>query len=360
MELNENNIQFIFYKQRLIKNYNKYKKLGNIYYPLKTNSNHLIINNLHKIFNNQDGFLLSNINHYEYLNKLGISPKKMCLINVLTSNDSIKYLYDQGVRFFVFDNYDSLKYFCSYANLKECKIAIRLNTMEVFDDTLMHLGADTKECLRMINLLKNKCFKIGISFYLQTKIKDKPKAMELMINYIINNFKNEKLDFISIAGLKNNLKKEYLEKVKETMKLKEIILEPGKYLVGDTFDLITKIIRVKKIKNKTIVIIKNGIYSGLLDILLYNEKFKISFKNHQGKYIEFSHKKDEKHNYGIYMCGGSSDSGDVIGMIYIEEKYKNDIKKDTEVLFQDIGSYFEEFFMPYGGDINKKYICIAE
>ena len=351
MDLNE----FIFYKQRLINNYHEYKKLGNIYYPLKTNSNHLIINNLNKIFTNQDGFLISNINHYKCLNKLGISSQKMCLINVLASNDSIKYLYEQGVRFFVFDNYDSLNYFCSYANLKECKIAIRLNTMEVFDDTLMHLGADTKECLRMINLLKNKCFEIGISFYLQTKIKDKPKAMELMINYIINNFKNEKLDFISIAGLKNNLKKDWLEKVKETMNLKEIILEQGKYLVADTFDLITKIIRIKEIKNQKIVIIKNGIYSGLLDIILYNEKFKMYFKNHQGKLIEFSHIKNDKYNHEIYMCGGSSDSGDVIGMVYIEEKYKDDITVGTEVLFKEIGAYFEEFFMPYGGDINKIY-----
>ena len=131
-------------------------------------------------------------------------------------------------------------------------------------------------------------------------------------------------------------------------------------MVGNTFDMITKVIRLKNIKDKSIVIIKNGIYSGLLDVLLYNEKFQFYLKTINNDYIEFSHVKDNEHDYEIYMCGGSSDSGDIIGTMYINKKYRDEIKIGTEILIKDIGSYFEEFFMNYGGDINKVFMEVDE
>ena len=362
MNLDENDVEFLFNPNKLIYNYNGYKKLGNIFYPLKTNSNDMIIYNLKKIFNPEDGFLISNTKHYDILRKLNVTPDRMCLINVLSGNGTIKYLYNQGVRFFVFDSISILKYFMTYANLRECKIAIRLNTMEMFKDTLMHLGANTDECIEMIKLLKNKCQKVGISFYLQTKIKNEKNAMEKMLNYIKQNFNDCKLDFINIAGIKkySELNEKYLKKIKTSMDLSEIILEPGKYLVGNTFDMITKVIRLKIIEDKSIVIIKNGIYSGLLDVLLYNEKFHFYFKTLNNDYVEFSYVKDNKHDYEMYMCVGSSDSGDVIGTVYINKKYKDEIKVGTEILIKNIGSYFEEFFMDYGGDINKIFVEVDE
>lgn len=362
MDLKENDIEFLFNKRNLINNYNGYKKYGNIFYPLKTNSNQIVISYLKQLLDSKDGFLISNLVHYNLLTELNISPNKMCLINVLSGDNTIKYLYNKGVRFFVFDNLNTLNQFISYANLKECKIAMRLNTMEVFEDTLMHLGANTNECKQMLELLKDKCNKVGISFYLQTKIKKETSALEKMLDYIKQNFQNFKLNFISIAGVKeySMLNEQYLEELKSFMDLSEIILEPGKHLVGNTFDMITKVIRLKNIKDKSIVIIKNGIYSGLLDVVLYNEKFQFYFKTLNNDYIEFSHVKDNEHDYEIYMCGGSSDSGDIIGTMYINKKYIDQIKVGTEILIKDIGSYFEEFFMNYGGDINKVFMEVDE
>lgn len=357
MVLNENDIEFLFDIKRLNYNYGGYKKLGNIFYPLKTNSNQIVIKQLNSIFNNNDGFLISNIDHYNTLSQLNILPSKMCLINVLSGNDTIKYLYEKGVRFFVFDNCDTLNSFLSYADLTQCKISVRINTMEVFNDTLMHLGASTAECRKMLNILNTKCDNIGISFYLQTKIKKEKNAMKKMLSYIEQSFRGFKLKFISIAGIEefSSLDEEYLKNLKLSMNLDEIILEPGKHLVGNTFDMRTKVIRVKNIGNKSIIIIKAGIYSGLFDVVLYDEKFKIYFKSKNNNYIKFSYTKDNEHNYEIYMCGGSSDSGDVIGTMYINEKYKQEMEIGTEILVKDIGAYFEEFIMPYGGDINKVY-----
>jgi len=359
MELHENDVKFLINCKKLIENYDSYKGLGTIYYPLKTNSNKILLETLNnKIKETEGGFLISNINHFNLLTSLNVLPSQMCLINVLSGDNTIKYLYENGVRFFVFDNLNSLNEFISYANLEECKIAIRINTMEVFNDTLMHLGTSTNECKDMLNKLKGKCKDIGISFYLQTFIKNEINALERMLNYIEKNFNNYDLNFISIAGVKKHseIDKYSLNKIKLSLNLNEIILEPGKYLVGDTIDMITKVIRLKKVKDKLILIIKNGIYSGFLDVLLYDEKFKLYFKTKNNNYVEFCHKKDSTHNYEVYICGGSSDSGDIIGTMYINEDYKDEIEIGTDIIVKEVGAYFEEFFMPYGGDINKVYV----
>ena len=56
------------------------------------------------------------------------------------------------------------------------------------------------------------------------------------------------------------------------------------------------------------------------------------------------------------MCGGSSDSGDKIGLMYINSKYKNQLKVGAKFRIKNVGAYFEEFFMPYSNDLNKIFI----
>lgn len=355
--LKQNNIEFLFNKNKLYQNYISYKEKGDIFYPVKANANGLVLKNLKCYFDDADGFLISNISQFNDLIKLNISPRKMCLMNVLASSDTIKYLYKNGVRFFCFDDLDSLKEFLSYANLNECKISVRINTVEVFDDAFIHLGASYSECREMLTLLNNNCKKVGISFYIQKKLKKISNVIEKMLDYIKENFNEYNLNFISIAGINKEIEldKEYLKNLKEEMKLDEIILEPGKYLVGDVIDLKTRVIRTKNIKDKRIIIIKNGIYNGLLDVLVYDEKFKFYFKDTNNKYHEFSYIKDSEHDFEVYMCGGSSDSIDVIGTMYISSKYEEELNNITEILIKDVGAYFEEFFMSYGGDINKIY-----
>lgn len=361
MNDNENEITFLINKNVIIHNYKNYSKIGNVFYPLKTNTNKIVLKTLIDNFNSCDGFLISNINHFNLLDSMKVSQKNMCYINVLSGDNTIKYLYDRGVRFFVFDNFKSLEKFISYANLSECKISIRLNTMEMFNDTLMHLGASTTECKEMLDLLNDKCDSIGISFYLQTKIKNEIGALERILHYISENFNNYKIDFLSLAGIKSydEINVDIINQTKSQLHLKSIILEPGKYLVGNSISMITKIIRIKNINNKNILIIKNGIYSGLLDVVLYNEKFKLYLIDND-KYIDFSYIKDDNHNIEVYICGGSSDSGDVIGTLYVSEDCFNKISVGSEILIKDVGAYFEEFFMSYGGDINKVYMEVDE
>lgn len=360
-KLEENNVYFYIDKNKLIDNFSGFSKLGSVYYPLKSNSNNIILETLKSLMNGNgtdNGFLISQISHYEKLKKSGVEADKMCLINVLAEDKTVEYLYEEGVRFFTFDNLNSLQNYAKYADLSESKLAIRLSSAEAFNDKFTHLGGDTNECLEMVNYLKNKCFDYGISFYLQKDIKSEKNPLEKMLDYIITNFKDSNLNFISIGGVKryNKINIDVINKAKEQLNINQIILEPGRHLLEDTVDLETKVIRTKTINNKSVLIIKNGIYSGFFDSLLYNKKFEFYFESRTDGKIKIKYEKTNENDHEFFMCGGSSDSGDKLGTMYIDKKYKNELIVQSKFYVKSIGTYFEEFFMPYSEDLNKIYI----
>ena len=360
IKLEENNIYFYFDKRKLKENFKNFSKLGNIYYPLKTNSNEVLIKKLQPLMDNgNNGFLISSIHHYKTLKKENVNPLKMFFINVLAEDNTIKYLYDSGIRFFTFDNLNTVINFSKYADLSKAKIAIRISTMQLFNDKFTHLGADLEETIQILTFLKNsKCKNYGISFYIQNNLKAENDAIEKMLKYIQEKFNNQGINFVSIGGLgkSQEIKKEIFDNLKEKLRINQIILEVGRNLVENTFEMETRVIRVKTINDKRIVIIKNGIFSGFFDVLLYNRKFPIYLKCKKDKEIKIQYEKSEANDFAFYMCGGSSDSGDKIGTMYINSKYKDELKKGARIIVKDVGAYFEEFFMPYSNDLKKVFI----
>lgn len=357
--IEENDVYFHFNKSKLIDNFKKFNEYGIIYYPLKTNSNLNILKELENLnYKYDNGFLISSITNFETLRKLEVDASRMCFINVCAENETIKLLYENGVRFFTFDNIKSLIEFSKYANLNETKVVIRISTMQVFNNKFTHLGADFDETIEMINFLKGKCSRYGISFYIQNNLKKEEKSLEKIAKFIEEKYINCGMKFINIGGVDeiSSINKDVLYKLKEKIKIDELILEIGRNLVENAVELRTRIIREKIINNKKVIIIKNGIYSGFFDTLLYNKQFSIHFISKNGDKVKIEYQKTQESDYEFTMCGGSSDSGDILGKMYIDSKYKDELVENAEFCVENVGAYFEEFFMPYSNDLNKVYI----
>lgn len=356
MEDRLNIVNFYLNINKLKKNYDSFNKIGQIYYPMKTNSNTTVIKELNKLYNgSENGFLITHKSHYNKLKELGISSNRICVSNILMNEIDIQYLYNQGVRYFTFDNINSLKDFLKYASASEVKIAIRLNIVEVFN-VFSHLGALTNDCKAMFDLLKEyKIQNYGISFYLQKETLPNENVLNSMLDYIKCNFNNYSMSFINIGGAikPEDIDNEKLNELKEVLKANRIILEPGRYLIGNAGYMETEIIK-KQFENT--FIIKNGIYSGLLDCLLYNKKFELYLKDNSElirlKYEPFEDSKE------FIICGASSDSGDRIGKFYIDIEEYNKLKVGTKIIVENALAYVEEFFMPLGGDFKIKYNII--
>lgn len=359
INLEENNINFYINKIKIIENFNNFNLLGDVYYPLKTNSNKMIIEMLKtKLSKENNGFLISSIYHFETLQKENINSLKMCFINALAEDETVKYLYNNGVRFFTFDNLNSVINFSKYADLSKVKIAIRLSTTQVFNDKFTHLGANLEECKKIFIFLKNKCNDYGISFYIQNNLKTENDVLETILKYMQEKYNDLGINFVSIGGLNKSkeISKAMLEDFKNKLNIKQIILEVGRYLVEDAIDMETRIIRKNTVGNIKTIIIKNGIYSGFFDVLLYNKKFSIYLITKDNEKIKVEYEKSEINDYEFYMCGGSSDSGDKIGLMYINSKYKDELTTGAKFCIKNVGAYFEEFFMPYSNDLKKVFI----
>ena len=279
----------------------------------------------------------------------------MCMVNVITNDKAIRFLYDNGVRYFTFDSITLLKNFIKYADIKNTRIAIRLNIIEVFN-VFSHLGASKIECKEMLELLEQNNIKdYGINFYLQKETLPKRDVLNTMLDFVVKEFTSYSITFLNLGGaLKpEEIDLDIINRIKEKMHLQYIITEPGRYFVGNSGYMETLIIK-KKMHN--VFIIRNGIYSGLLDAVLYNKKFEL-FAIIDEKIIRLEN--NPKDNYReIIICGASSDSGDKIGKFYLEEKYYNKLDVGVKIIVNNALAYVEEFFMPLGGDLKIKYNII--
>ena len=124
---------FIIKEKVLQENFEKYSRLGNICYPMKTNSTLPVLTILkEQIECGENYFSISNLKHFTKLYNLGVRPNKIILINTIATNDIVKTLYDNNVRFFTFDNLTALSNFSKYADIKKCKLFFRLSVNEEF------------------------------------------------------------------------------------------------------------------------------------------------------------------------------------------------------------------------------------
>ena len=318
---------------RILSNINRFAEYGNICYAMKANSSEPVIKAVSRKTSN---FSISNIRHYNILNKLKVDSINMCVINVLLSNDELMCLYKNGVRFFTFDNFESLKVFINsiddYTNLK---ISLRLNIAEVFNKEKVPFGATSNEIYKMMSFLKSKNIKYGLSFYIQSEFKKNKNALIAILSYIKRNFKD--YQFTSISGIcfLSNEEKAFIKRYKYICK--EIIFDLGTAIVNDAIIIKTPILRKIELPGKDIVIIKNGIYGGFFDILLCNRKYDFYIKNTKLQYERL------RNHRRIDIYGGSCDSRDFIGTFYVPKG----LKIKGSILIKNAGAYFIDFLMAY-------------
>lgn len=311
-------------KSKIYENYNKYSNIGKIFYPVKANSSIEILSLLNQLVNKS---LINNINQFNKVMSINKNPEKIALMNPLMSDNNIRYLYEQGVRFFVFDNNEKLNIFKSYADMEKVQISIRINTMEIDDTIITNLGTDIVSAKKMLYGLKNS----GISFYINPKLKTTNKKCFIKMMDLIKDIEN--ISFLSVGGIPEiEINKNYLINYGKEKNI-DIIIEPGKGLLENAIDFKAQIVRI----NNNIITINRGIFSGFLDKLIYNQEFNIDFiKN--GKSII-----DKSDGTKIFLFGNSTDSADFIGEYYIKEK----IDINTEIIVRNVGTYFNEFVTTY-------------
>ncbi len=352
--------------KQLEKNYNEFKKWGEIYFPVKTNHNQIILNKLKRL---GCGFECDCVEHIKKIYNKN-NKEKIIFSNVSKMDEDIVWAIRHGIVFYTVDDKQTLIKIINLAKDKKfekLKINVRLNVYDIFLEVFKkkgvvdsRLGAVVEKCKELLNIInKEKEVKIekGISFYVQVEVHNEENVLEDVSKYIAKNFVEDfKLDWVNIGG-GSTIKK--LEKNKKVMfdefakiGVKKIILEPGRYLVDQVEDAIVPIRRaVLRGEGQTemLVTLSVGIYHGLIDYKFHNRKFEYYIISN--KFVKLTDYTQEKHKK-LVLRGPTADSADMLGVFNVP---KVRIDSKTLILIKNIGAYVEVNISSFSGNVPVRY-----
>lgn len=319
-----------------------------ICYAVKANSNIEIIKKLKK---NNIGADVVSIGELRLALKAGVNPKKIVFSGVGKTDEEIKFAIQKGILSINAESINEISVINKIAKRlnKIAQIGIRINpdikaktNKKIATGTKINkFGVSVNEFLNVINSKNDfKNIKIHLlSVHIGSQIKDVSsykKVLTLISNLLIKLKKiNHKINFIDLGGgmgipyfrndKKFNFKKFGNEIAKFYKKEKiKIIFEIGRFLTGNSGLIVSKVIYVKKTKDRYFIIIDAGM-NDMARSAIY-EAF------HEILPIEKSKK---KFNKKIEFVGPICESSDTFGI------YKNYsiIKEGDFVCITNCGAY---------------------
>lgn len=290
-----------------------------VYYAVKANPSNQIIsmlNNLGSYFDIASKYQLDQV-----LN-LGISPDKISYGNTIKKVEDIKYFYDKGVRLFVTDSLSDIKNISKYA--PNSKIFVRILIDPGVGGAEWPLSRKFGCSIDMaIDILKyaknNNLIPYGVSFHVGSQQRNE-YAWYFALLEVQTLFKKLKIYNIDLSminlggGLPINYKELadstefYLSKIKNFInKLFEkdiqILIEPGRSLVGNSAITVTEIINIaqKETNGDNWLFIDGGVFNGFIETL-----------DESIKYPCFAYKNNDLYDTQYIIGGPTCDSMDIL------------------------------------------------
>ena len=275
------------------KNFKSFSPL--ICFAIKSNTNVNLIREIRKLGLGAD---VVSMGELMIALKAGIDPKKIVFSGVGKTSDEIIYAVDKKILLINAESKSEINEIERIAKSKKkiVNIGIRLNP-NTDAKTLSKISTGKKEnkfgvveevfceLVNYINKSKHislKCLSVHIGSQI---VNHKPyQNMLAVIDKIIKKT-NHKFEFIDLGGgmgiaYDNKIKKlnykKYNQSIKNFLKKhnSKIIFEPGRSIIGNTGVLISKVIYIKKTKNKDFIIL-DAAMNDLMRPALYGAKHKI-------------------------------------------------------------------------------------
>ena len=347
--IDEFNTPFYLYDENIIEK--KIKFLNNLnlkfetkfYFAVKANPNLAILNTIKR--NNFGAEVVSSGELFKAI-KSGFDPSNIIFDGPGKTEFDLKYAIKQQIRSINIENLDEIKFINDYSLSKGLitNIGIRINP-NVDGHTLDKIttgkaGGKFGVSLDQINFNSISSFKgiklTTLSEHIGSQIIDHRQLIKSYQELIFiadsinqNEISIDTLDFGGGFGVIDNSDKELnfqewqddLNKLLEGKSYK-IIFEPGRYIVADSCELISKVLYVKKSENKKIVIIDCS-FSEYLRPALYDIIPPIEVLNNSK-------------NYELYdIAGGICESTDYLA----KDVNLPEIKKGDYLKFLNVGAY---------------------
>ena len=317
-----------------------------IYYAIKANPGNPVLKMLAEM-----GSCFDIASRYELdrILKFDVSPDRLSYGNTIKKAKDIEYFYQKGVRMFATDSKEDLKNIAKYAPGSRIYVRILIDTSATADWPLSRkFGCHPDMAYDLIVMAKNLGLTpYGISFHVGSQQRDIGVWNDAIAKtkYLFNSLEEEediRLSMINMGGgfpakyvePTNNLS-EYAHEITRYLEedfgedMPEIILEPGRSLVGDSGILTSEVVLISRKNNTALarwVYQDAGKFNGLVETLDEAIKYPVITEKDGGKETE------------VILAGPTCDSMDIM---YENIKYKLpvDLKIGDKLYWLSTGAY---------------------
>jgi ornithine decarboxylase len=323
-------------------------KDADIFYAVKSNPADEVISKLNELGSCFDA---ASIYEIDQIMRLGVTPNRISYGNTIKKAVDIKYAYEKGIRIYATDSMNDLEKIA--ANAPQSKIIVRVfvdgsNTAEW--PLTKKFGCTNEEAIEILSKANRLGLKpYGISFHVGSQQHDIEVWNHAIkkTKYIFDELAKEniKLEVINMGG---GFPAQYIDKIKsideyaikimgylkESFKdnMPKVMLEPGRYMVGNSGVIVTEIVLIKpdiKEKNCRWLFCDAGKFNGFIETL--------------GESIKYPIYCDKTGEVGpVILAGPTCDSTDVM---YENYKYQLplSLKEGDLLYFFGTGAYTSSY-----------------
>jgi ornithine decarboxylase len=273
----------LFDMERLMRNYSILQgalKGAEIYYPVKSNDHPHILSTLHGL---GSGFEAASWGELEGLLAIGVSPRRIIFGAPIKSIDGIASAYEAGVRLFAYDSYAEISKLSSAA--PGCSVYLRLS-VPFRGDSIFPLngkfGVEPQEALQLLQAARKEGLEpCGLSFHVGSQCLEPSSWWRAIASAACVWEQALRAGLrMSILNLGGGIPIPYCDPVpdKEVFlshialalsshfrDIPQLILEPGRAMVGDIAVMVGSVIGKAYREGKDWIYLDTGIYQGLVE-----------------------------------------------------------------------------------------------
>lgn len=296
--------------------------IAKVFYALKANPGAPVVNLLRELGSNFD---IASIFELNRVLDCGVEPDRISYGNTIKKAAHIKYAYDKGVRLFATDSKSDLQNIAEQAPGSKIFVRILVEGGETAEWPLSRkFGCHPDMAIDLLVQAKNLgLVPYGISFHVGSQQKDIAvwDAALSKVKYMFDWMKFEEDVSLKMINMGGGFPANYISEVnpiqiyaEEILRylhddhgddLPEIILEPGRSLVGESGVLVSEVVLISR-KSRTDlnrwVYLDVGLFQGLIETL-----------GEAIKYPIYTPKMDERAPEGtVVLAGPTCDSADIM------------------------------------------------
>jgi len=319
-----------------------------IYYAIKANPAKEIIELLRDL---DSCFDIASIYELDHVLSLGVKPERVSYGNTIKKGRDIAYFYQKGVRLFASDSEEDLQAIAE--NAPGCDVFIRILTegSHTAEWPLSRkFGCHADMAVELLMQAKKLGLRPrGISFHVGSQQKDISAWDSAIgkVRFIADRLKEQGDIDINLINMGGGLPAHYFTKIHEIPKygkaiqhyleedfgtgdeLPEIIIEPGRALVGDAGVLVSEVVLVSRKSRDALnrwVYLDIGKFGGLIETLDESIRYPIYLETDAGEAEE------------VVLAGPTCDSMDIL---YEDYKYAlpMDLKPGDRIYWFSTGAY---------------------